>query len=82
MVKKTNSSSEELKWGLIDKKGNWVAEPKYFYAHGKSALEIPEFCDDLLLVSERIRSESRSGWRYAWIDRSGKETLMLIMPER
>jgi hypothetical protein len=71
------------KWGLIDKKGNWVVEPRYDNAYMQKEellFNIPGFSDDLLLVSEYVGSEQSRGVRYVWIDRSGKETLILFMP--
>ena len=78
------------KWGIIDKKGNWVLEPKYDGAYGKKtglhSSDIPEFSDDLLLVHEFIggfiEGRNNSALRYAWIDRSGKEIQILIIPNR
>jgi len=73
-----------LKWGLIEKNGNWVIKPRYDIAYLlEDALDIPRFSDDLLLVMESVKTtkDPYGGLadKYAWIDRSGKETLVLFL---
>ena len=66
------------KWGLIDKNGKWVMEPRYSSVYGQPGdlFGITRFSDDLLLVGESVGSSHK----YAWIDRNGKENLFFLVP--